>query len=438
MHRALLLSLTLLALTVACEDKPTPTAPASETPAPKADEPEQPTAAPDDAPTAKRNDLGKGLLLAYSQFDGAKPGAARVEMLIPEQGGFKAVPLEDPDSNVFHKALVHAPAGKPPSLFTLAGMKASVKQWKKSPTGFKPETVWTEAFGGKFDRMRDGEFADLYGDGTLSLAIATHDQGVVAVLRPEGDGWKVEKLDRTADTFIHEIEIGDLNADKVLEVYATPSEPNRLDATHQSGRVVRYVPKLGEAGKRQVVADLKKRHAKEILVDDVDGDGKDELYVAVEAATKGDRKNVQIVEPVEIRRYDADTPADKGVVVATIDDRFCRFLTAGDVDGDGKKELVAAAFRSGVWLMRPGTDPKGQWSIENIDRESSGFEHAALLTDLDGDGTDELYVAADEQGEVRRYTWKDGKATRETIHRLAKPKAMLTWNIMPLPPELFP
>ena len=52
---------------------------------------------------------------------------------------------------------------------------------------------------------------------------------------------------------------------------------------------------------RKVVADLKKRHAKEILVKDVDGDGKDELYVAVEALTEGDRNNVQIVEPVEIR-----------------------------------------------------------------------------------------------------------------------------------------
>ena len=43
---------------------------------------------------------------------------------------------------------------------------------------------------------------------------------------------------------------------------------------------MRYVPAKGEG--RFVVADLGLRHAKEILVDDVDGDGRDELYVAVE------------------------------------------------------------------------------------------------------------------------------------------------------------
>jgi hypothetical protein len=173
------------------------------------------------------------------------------------------------------------------------------------------------------------------------------------------------------------------------------------------------------------------------LVKDVDGDGKDELYVAVEALTEGDRDNVQIVEPVEIRRYDHNTPKDKGKVVARIRDRYCRFLTAGDIDGDGKKELVAAAFRSGVWLLRPSSDRKAEWAVENIETNSSGFEHAALLTDLDGDGKDELYVAADDQGELRRYVWKDGKLVRDTILRRQNPRETWTWNITAVPGELL-
>jgi hypothetical protein len=282
--------------------------------------------------------------------------------------------------------------------------------------------------------MRDAEVGDVDGDGIPDIAVATHDQGVVAYLKQSAEGkWQVVKLDREPDTFIHEIELGDLNGDGALEIYATPSEPNRLEAGAQSGRVVRYVPKLKEG--RKVVADMGKRHAKEILVKDVDGDGKDELYVAVEALTEGSKENVKIVEPVEIRRFDADTPADKGKVVARIQDRFCRFLTAGDVDGDGKKELVAAAFRSGVWLLRPGKTPNDEWTVENIETDSSGFEHAALLTDLDEDGKDELYVAADDQGELRRYVWKDGKPVRETILKRDNPRETWTWNIMPLPAE---
>jgi len=378
----------------------------------------------------------RGLVLAYSRFEGAAPKAAEAELLIPTASGFRSERLSDSDSNVFHKAFAFAPKGEPAKLVTLGGMKASVKLWTRAGTGFTAETLWTEAFGGKFDRMRDAELGDVDGDGTLDIAVGTHDQGVVAYLTRKSAGpFQVERLDREKDTFIHEIELGDLDGDGVLEIYATPSEPNRLDAGAQSGFVVRYTPKKKEG--RTIVADLGKRHAKEILVKDVDGDGRDELYVAVEALTSGDRDNVKIVEPVEIRRYDAGTPKDKGVVVARIDDRYCRFLTAGDVDGDGKKELVAAAFRSGVWLMRPGTKDKPEWTVTNIEKSSSGFEHAALLTDLDEDGKDELYVAADDQGELRRYVWKDGNPVRDTILKRDNPRETWTWNIMPLPKELF-
>jgi hypothetical protein len=304
-----------------------------------------------------------------------------------------------------------------------------VKLWRKGADGrLAAETLWEKDFGGKFSRMRDAEAADLYGDGGSTLAVVTHDQGVVALVRRGPGGATVTEIDAEPDTFVHEVEIGDLDGDGVLEVYATPSEPNRLDGTPQPGHVVRYVPKQGEG--RVVVADLAERHAKEILVDDVDGDGRDELYVSVEAAEGGD---------VEIRRYDAGTDPAGGVVVATLADSMCRFLTAGDVEGDGKRELVAAGKDSGLWLLRPGAGPGAAGSVTSIDRDSKGFEHAALLADLDGDGADELYAASDDQGEVRRYVWTGSGFGREVIHRRpAGGGSALTWNVTTAPVELLP
>ena len=49
------------------------------------------------------------------------------------------------------------------------------------------------------------------------------------------------------------------------------------------------------------------------------------LYVAIEAVAGG---------RVEIKRYDADTDPAEGVLVASLEDKLCRFLTTGDVDGD--------------------------------------------------------------------------------------------------------
>jgi hypothetical protein len=397
-------------------------------------------AAPAGGPT-----LPRGLLLALSQFevgpDGKvlpKPGPALLEMLAQRDGTWQLSTLEDPESNVFHKAMVYTAPGGEPGILTLGGTGAFLKLWHRGADGgWSADTLWHEDFGGKFSRMRDAETGDLYGDGKPTLAVATHDQGVVATVRPQAPGaWEITTLDREADTFVHEIEIGDLDGDGTLEFYATPSEPNRLDGSVQRGHVDRYVP--AEGGEPAVAADLGDRHAKEIWVGDVDGDGTDELYVAVEGHVEGKGAAAELVHPVEIRRYEAGTDPTEGTVVATIQDRLCRFLTVGDLDGDGDREMVAAAFRSGLWLLQPGDDPNAPWTRTQIDRDSGGFEHASILADLDEDGTDELYVASDEHGELRRYTWSNGRFDKEVLYRREHPKAFLTWNLMPAPAALIP
>jgi hypothetical protein len=430
-----LVTLLLIALLPACgtqEETPAPSKPAS--PPPSKPAPQAPAAAALPEPDT----LPNGLVLALAQFvkkEGKPvPGPARLEFLFRKDGRWQTTAVEDADSNVFHKAMVYTGFGEP-QLLTMAGTAAIVKTWAMQGDALEATEHWQKNFGGKWSRMRDAEVADLFADGQQSIAIATHDQGVVAVLRPDGETFSVTEIDEEPETFVHEIEIGDLDGDGVLEVYATPSDPNRLDGSVQRGAVVRYVPKTGEG--RVTVADMGDRHAKEILVEDVDGDGRDELYVSVEGHLGGaDGKT--LIHGVEIRRFDADTPADGGVVVGRIDDRLTRFLTAGDLDGDGKKELVAAAFSSGIWLLRPGSDPRGEWKIENIDRDSAGFEHASIITDLDGDGVDELYVASDRHKELRRYRWNGSKLVRDTIYKRPDDRPIFTWNLMPVPVALIP
>ena len=87
--------------------------------------------------------------------------------------------------------------------------------------------------------------------------------------------------------------------------------------------------------------------------------------------------------------------------------------------------------------MRPGSDPRGEWSVERIDAESGGFEHASVAADLDGDGRHELYVASDTHGELRRYVWVNGRPRRQMIHSRAEPRQRMTWNITPVPVALL-
>lgn len=419
------------------ESKPAPSG--AEAAAPAAPAAGEPAAA--HSPTLP-DDLPKALVLALSAFDARKPGdegppvplPAELEFIVRRGGQWITTRMTDPDSNVFHKALAYTTPSGETALLTGGGTKALLKLWRPRDGKLEAETIWEKDFGGKFSRMRDIEIGDVDGDGTRAIAVATHDQGVVAVVRPQDGAYRAEELDHEKDTFVHEVELGDLDGDGVLEIYATPSEPNRLDGSEQEGHVVRYVPKKGEG--RKIVADLGKRHAKEILVHDVDGNGRDELYVFVEG--QKDPKSPALIHRSEIWRYEADTPPEKGVAIAEFDDRLGRFLTAGDLDGDGRKEIVATLFQAGVWWLKPGDDPSKPWTKRVIDRDSRSFEHAALVTDLDGDGLEELYVANDNGKAIRRYVWNGRRLVKEQIHQRTDDRSILTWNIMPIPVGLVP
>jgi hypothetical protein len=415
-----------------------------------APEPSTTATAPSPSPAANRvvvpgptsDDLPMALVLGLSAFPERAPGAeglpeplpAELEFITRRRGEWVKTTLIDPDSNVFHKALAYEQPDGSMALLTGGGSKAIVKLWTKKDGVLSAETIWEKDFGGRFSRIRDLEVGDLDGDGSRVIAVATHDQGVVAVIRPKNGGYEVEELDSEKDTFVHEIELGDVDGDGVVEIYATSSEPNRLDGSTQSGHVVRYTP--GKSEGRVVVADLGDRHAKEILVDDIDGDGKDEIYVVVEGQSNPNGPG--LLHRTEVWRYEADTPPGEGVVIVELDDQLGRFLTPSDLDGDGKKEIVAALFKSGVWWLRPGDDPMKPWLKKAIDRRSSSFEHAAIATDLDGDGIQELYVASDNDKALRRYVWNGRRLVKEEIDKRDDNRSILTWNIMPIPLELVP
>jgi hypothetical protein len=75
--------------------------------------------------------------------------------------------------------------------------------------------------------------------------------------------------------------------------------------------------------------------------------------------------------------------------------------------------------------------------VTPIDARSKGFEHATLAADLDGDGNAELYVASDDDKEIRRYVFADGKFQRETIYRREGTDSVLTWNLTEVPVSLM-
>jgi hypothetical protein len=378
------------------------------------------------------------LLLAQAQFIDQKtadgktrsvPGPAKLVVVYPDTEQWIPEVIEDSDANVFHKAMTFNVPGEPPGILSIGANRAPLpgmlKVWRRSADGWRATVLWEASFGGKFNRLRDVEIGDVTGDGSPELVIATHDQGVVAVLQKQNGVWEPTEIDREPARFVHEIELGDVDGDGRSEIFATPSAPNKVDGTPQPGWVVMYRHD-GQEFSRQVVAEFRERHVKEILVADVEGRGQADLYAVLEVqlgrGAAGERKK----ENAEIWRYRLTDSGFEGSSIATLPDKQCRFLNAGDVDGDGKTELVASGFRSGLWLVEQGDDG---WTTRLIDRDSSGYEHATTLADLDRDGQLEIYVAADDQRQLRRYRWNGESFDRTDLLDLAK--GDITFGLMP-------
>jgi hypothetical protein len=403
----------------ACEREASTPAPAAPTAARAPAEPAPPREPVQDA---LEGGPYPALLVTQAQFEDRKqadgsttpvPGPARLQIVRDTGQGWTVAILEDPDSAVFHKALPWDGG-----ILTIGATEARLKVWRFAGGAWTQETHWNPTFGGKFDRLRDVEVGDVDGDGKDELVIATHDEGVIAVVHPD-EAWRVDEIDRTPRTFVHEIAIGDVDGDGVAEFFATPSRPNKLDE-EQPGEVTMYRRRDGGWAK-SIVDAPGDTHAKEILAADTDGDGTSELFVVWEGAIG---EGGTVVRPVTIKQYRLEDGEFVGRVAGTVPDRQMRAIAAGDVNGDGAIDLVAGALASGLWLFE---QKEGTWISSLIDAASAGFEHPVHLADLDGDGALEVYAAAENQGELRRYRWRDGAFQKDVLAPLRESE--ITWNI---------
>ena len=147
----------------------------------------------------------------------------------------------------------------------------------------------------------------------------------------------------------------------------------------------------------------------------------------------------------------ASDPANQYLAPERVIESMARFGARRLTELSASQILVLAALAGAFItggalfsvLLAIGTENPGVARLLEGFGFSAGFffvilTHAALFTDLDGDGRDELYVASDRHKQVRRYVWNGRDFDRETIYTRPDDRPVFTWNLMPVPGELSP
>ena len=351
-----------------------------------------------------------------------------------DEGALKTKDYELAGGNVFHKAMWFEPEYGAPGILTISANMPSVKIWRKKGKSWVAESLWSQPVGSKEHRYRDVEVGDVDGDGADELVFVTHDEGKVFVLEQKADGLESTLVaSRDTSTFVHEVELGDVDGDGKAEIFTTPSDPNKFDGTHQRGQVER-IDHEGETWTVRTLVDSETTHAKEILLTDIEGDGQLELYAAMEGEGLSGLDSGAEGASTRIQRFDFAGDDSTSEVVAELPSDMCRFLNAGDIDGDGQTELLASTKSDGIFRINL---EGGEWTsrAEVSPLQSGGFEHSTVVFDWDGDGDDEIFAADDGHKRLLMFHWDTDRdrLKRRTLLDRKDAGSYFTWGVMPLP-----
>ena len=230
--------------------------------------------------------------------------------------------------------------------------------------------------------------ADVNGDGKLDLVVSDNNNNQIAIFQNISSGGILTSNSFAAPVYFpvgtnpRELVVRDLDGDGL---------PDIVCANSGSG-TVSILRNLGSAGSISTNSfaphvDLALAGTSEgLAVGDLDGDGKPDLAVADSSGFISLFRNNCTPGNIGTNTFDArvDLPAQSGSLNVVI----------GDLDGDGKPELITSAYLPQTMsvyrnLATPGSLTTSSFAAE-IDYPLAGRGHTIALSDLNGDGKPDI------------------------------------------------
>jgi hypothetical protein len=281
------------------------------------------------------------------------------------------------------------------------------------PGGDKPPPAFSEHLvAGKYGYAFGLAAADLDGDGDLDLTSCDTVNNALYWYENDGKGsFRRHVIQKDEPGWFERHAVGDVNGD---------GRPDVVVVKNQHGHVVWFensgTPRDGKLWKRHVISTDCMR-AYDVALVDLDGDGLPD--VAVSTWTGNHFAWYRNPGKAGLGKEWKKHPIDDGILET-------RTIRAGDVNGDGRIDLLGTA-RAGnlvAWYENPGPAGMGaKWKRHVIDAESPCPAHGHLV-DLDGDGDLDVVMALG-------MTAPPGKAgTHQVVwyENVGKPGKGTTWK----------
>ncbi len=231
--------------------------------------------------------------------------------------------------------------------------------------------------------------ADVNGDGVPDLLMATvHDQGSGA---NPGFASVILGNKSAPGTFQSGAHYGTTGTDPSSIAAADLTGSGGIDlvvANFASGSVSVFMHDAANPGRFQAAVDVPTGgQPNQVVIGDLNGDGKPDLALA-DLSSNG---NAVIVfqDPANPGRFLAPVNLSTGHITTAV--------AIGDLNGDGKPDVVAANFdtngnngRVSVFLQDPANPGK---FLARVDFAAGGQPQAVKIVDLNGDGLPDLVVA---------------------------------------------